>query len=270
MSETEVIKSPVVFAVTNQKGGVGKTTTSINLSAALAASGVRCLLIDLDPQANATAGLGISKSRSASVYDVIIGEMPLGQTVIPTVQSGLDLVPSATDLAGAEIELVPAMAREYRLGNAIEALEADYEAIIVDCAPSLGLLTLNALAAADQIIVPVQCEYLALEGLSQLTSTLEAVRRSLNPRLNLGGLLLTMYDSRTKLCRQVAAEVRGHFSNTFSTVIPRSIRLSEAPSHGLPINLYAGSSLAAKAYRSFATEITGEFLSKRAKSEVRT
>ncbi len=263
-------KPPIVFAITNQKGGVGKTTTAINLSAMLAAAGIRCLLIDLDPQANATAGLGISKDTSASVYDVIIGELPLAQIVIQTVQPRLDLAPSAADLAGAEVELVPAMAREFRLRNAIAALESDYDAIIVDCAPSLGLLTLNALAAAEQILVPVQCEYLALEGLSQLTSTLDAVRRALNPDLNLGGLLLTMYDSRTKLCQQVADEVRGHFSKTFTTVIPRSVRLSEAPSHGLPINLYAGSSPAAKAYKALTKEITANFLSTRTKSEVGT
>ncbi len=270
MSELTESRARVVFAVTNQKGGVGKTTTAINLTAALAASGVRCLLIDLDPQANATAALGISKARTSSVYDVIMGELPLAQTVIQDVQPGLDLAPSTADLAGAEVELVPAMAREFRLRNAIADLESDYESIIVDCAPSLGLLTLNALAAADQILVPVQCEYLALEGLGQLTSTLDAVRRALNPELNLGGLLLTMYDSRTKLCQQVAAEVRGHFSNTFSTVIPRSIRLSEAPSHGLPINLYAGSSPAAKAYKALAKEISANFLSTRTKSEVGT
>ncbi len=270
MNDVTTPQAPIVFAITNQKGGVGKTTTAINLSATLAASGVRCLLIDLDPQANATAGLRISKNRPASVYDVIIGELPLAQTVVQTVQAQLDLAPSAADLAGAEVELVPAMAREFRLRNAIEALESDYEVIVVDCAPSLGLLTLNALAAADQILVPVQCEYLALEGLSQLTSTLEAVRRALNPELNLGGLLLTMYDSRTKLCQQVATEVRDHFPNTFDTVIPRSIRLSEAPSHGLPINLYAGSSPAAKAYKALAKEITSTFLSTRAKSEVGT
>jgi chromosome partitioning protein len=194
------------------------------------------------------------------VYDVLIDEMPLADVIMKTVQEGLDLAPSGPDLAGAEVELVPAMAREQRLRRALDGVLDRYEAILVDCPPSLGLLTLNALNAADEVLVPVQCEYLALEGLGQLTGTLEAVRRNLNPRLHLGGLLLTMYDSRTKLCQQVADEVRRHFAATFKTVVPRSVRLSEAPSHGLPINQYAGSSTAAKAYAAFAGEVIERLL----------
>jgi chromosome partitioning protein len=248
-------KRAVIIVLANQKGGVGKTTTAINLGAELAANGVSCLLVDLDPQANATAGLGRSRGDGATVYEVLIEDLPLAEVIVPTVQPGLELAPSGPDLAGAEVELVPAMAREQRLRRALDSVAGRYDAIIVDCPPSLGLLTLNALTAADEVLVPVQCEYLALEGLGQLTGTLEAVRRNLNPKLHLGGLLLTMYDSRTNLSQQVAEEVRRHFPATFATVIPRSVRVSEAPSHGLPISLYAGSSPAAKAYAAFAAEV---------------
>ena len=250
----------VILAIANQKGGVGKTTTAINLGAELASRGISCLLVDLDPQANATAGLGLGGRDAPRVYDVIIDQVPLGDVIIGTPQAGLDLAPSGPDLAGAEVELVPAMAREQRLKAALDGIAAQYEVVIVDCPPSLGLITLNALTAADAVLVPVQCEYLALEGLGQLTRTVEAVRRALNPSLTLGGLLLTMYDPRTNLCQQVAAEVRSHFGQTFRTVIPRSVRVSEAPSHGLPLNLYAGSTPAAKAYAAFAGEVIERFL----------
>jgi chromosome partitioning protein len=260
----------VIIALANQKGGVGKTTTAVNLGADLASRGIACLLIDLDPQANATAALGLTDRDRASVYDVLIDDTPLSGVIVATVQEGLDLAPAGPDLAGAEVELVPAMAREQRLRRALDAVLDRYDAVIVDCPPSLGLLTLNALNTADEVLVPVQCEYLALEGLGQLTGTLEAVRRNLNPRLHLGGLLLTMYDSRTKLCQQVAAEVRRHFPATFKTVIPRSVRLSEAPSHGLPINQYAASSNAAKAYAAFADEVVERLLPARVqKSKVK-
>jgi chromosome partitioning protein len=250
----------VVFAMANQKGGVGKTTTAINLGAELAVRGVPVLLVDLDPQANSTAGLGLARQGGTTVYDVLINQQPLADAIIDTVQPGLSLAPSGPDLAGAEVELVPAMAREQRLLRALESVADRYAVIIVDCPPSLGLLTLNALTAADEVLVPVQCEYLALEGLSQLTNTLEAVRGNLNARLHLGGLLLTMYDARTNLCQQVAQEVRSHFTETFETVIPRSVRLSEAPSHGLPIGLYDGRSTAAKAYGALADEVIERFV----------
>jgi chromosome partitioning protein len=255
--------SRLVIAIANQKGGVGKTTTAINLGAELATAGVSCLLIDVDPQANATAGLGLSRHGGPTVYDVLINDEPIEKTILRTPQEGLGLVPSGPDLAGAEVELVPVMAREQRLKRAIEAFEGNYEVVIIDCPPSLGLLTLNALNAADQVLVPVQCEYLALEGLSQLTGTLEAVRRNLNTRLNLGGLLLTMYDSRTNLGQQVVAEVRSHFPSTFKTMIPRSVRVSEAPSHGLPIGMYAPGSPGAIAYTAFAEEVIETFLPQR-------
>lgn len=269
MTEADNRPAPVVFAIANQKGGVGKTTTAINLGADLAARGVRTLIIDLDPQANATAGLGLSNPDRVSVYDVMLEETPLNAVVIETPQENLMLAPSGPDLAGAEVELVPAMAREQRLRNAIAAHGRGFDVIIIDCAPSLGLLTLNGLTAAEHVLVPVQCEYLALEGLSQLMRTLEAVKRALNPQLNLGGLLLTMYDNRTSLSRQVADEVRNHFANTFETVIPRSVRLSEAPSHGLPINQYAASSPAALAYSAFADEVIKTFLPNHSRSEVK-
>jgi chromosome partitioning protein len=259
----------VILAIANQKGGVGKTTTAINLGAELASKGIRVLLIDLDPQANATAGLGMRGGDNPTVYDVVIDQVALSDVIVPTQQAGLDLAPSGPDLAGAEVELVPAMAREQRLKNALAALDGRYDCILIDCAPSLGLLTLNALTAADAVLVPVQCEYLALEGLGQLTQTLEAVRRALNPALKLGGLLLTMYDSRTKLCQDVAAEVRSHFSQTFRTAIPRSVRVSEAPSHGLPIGKYAASSPGAKAYAAFAAEVIETFLPNAAKVEAK-
>ena len=211
----------------------------------------------------------LSDGDRASIYDVVIDDAPLASVIIATPQEGLGLAPSGPDLAGAEVELVSAMARELRLRRAIEALEAEYDLILIDCPPSLGLLTLNALTAAEEVIVPVQCEYLALEGLGQLTRTLEAVRRNLNPHLNLGGLLLTMYDNRTNLCQQVAAEVRSHFPNTFKTVIPRSVRVSEAPSHGLPIGLYAAGSPAAKAYAAFAGEVIDTFLTNSSKVEAK-
>jgi chromosome partitioning protein len=245
-----------VIALANQKGGVGKTTTAINLGASLAKRGRRILIFDFDPQANSSAGLGV-RVESGTTYDVVINDVPASKIVVETPIDGLFLAPANPGLAGAEVELVPMLAREFRLKRALEDIRGAYDLVLIDCPPSLGLLTVNALAAADEVIVPVQCEYLALEGLGQLTQTLELVRRNLNPSLRLRGLLLTMFDSRTNLSQQVADEVRAHFANTFKTVIPRSVRLSEAPSHGMPIAKYDPSSRANRAYDELAEELIG-------------
>ncbi|MEX0786552.1 MAG: AAA family ATPase [Dehalococcoidia bacterium] len=244
-----------VMALANQKGGVGKTTTAINLSDALARAGHDVLLVDVDPQANATAGLGITASPGKTSYELIAEEAKLADVVVATERERLSIVPSTSDLAGAEVELAGAMAREYRLKRALEGALESYRFVLIDCPPSLGLLTVNALAAADEVIVPVQCEYLALEGLGQFTNTLELVRRNLNHQLVLRGLLLTMFDRRTTLSQQVADEVRKHFPNTFRTVIPRSVRLGEAPSHGLPIHAYDPRSTGSAAYDALAGEV---------------
>jgi chromosome partitioning protein len=243
-----------VIALANQKGGVGKTTTAINLGAALARRGKRVLIFDFDPQANSSAGLGI-RAQGLTTYEVVIEGAHARDAAVPTSVEGLMLVPATPSLAGADVELVPMMAREFRLKRALDHVRDGYDYVLIDCPPSLGLLTVNALTAADEVIVPVQCEYLALEGLSQLTATLELVRRNLNSSLKLRGLLLTMFDGRTNLSQQVADEVRKHFSNTFKAVIPRSVRLSEAPSHGIPISTYDPSSRASRAYDDLAEEL---------------
>jgi len=249
-----------VYAVANQKGGVGKTTTVINLGAYLAAAGKRILLVDADPQANATSSLGIDKdSLRRSVYNAIIGDMPLENVLILTKRLGLDLIPAAPALAGAEIELVSMLSREHRLRKALEPLRERYDYVLIDCPPSLGLLTINALTAADKVIIPIQCEYLPMEGLTQLLHSVELVRRNLNPSLSIKGLLMTMFDVRTNLAQQVVDEVRKHFPNsTFRTVVPRSVRLSEAPSYGEPIMDYAPSSQGAVAYQALAREISSD------------
>ena len=244
-----------VLALANQKGGVGKTTTAINLGAALASRGHSILIIDIDPQANATAGLGMRAPSGASTYELLLEERALAEVAHSTQFEHLFVVPASADLAGAEVELTAVMAREFRLKRAIEGEIDSYQFVIVDCPPSVGLLTVNALTAADEVIVPVQCEYLALEGLGQMMDTLERVRRNLNRQLRLRGLLLTMYDRRTNLSQQVAEEVRSHFPSTFRTVIPRSVRLSEAPSHGLPISAYDPASAACAAYDALAGEV---------------
>lgn len=243
------------IAIANQKGGVGKTTTAISLGAALAGMGRRVLLIDLDPQGNATSGLGESRERAASIHGVLLREAPVQEAIIPTSVPGLDLMPSSSDMAGAEVELVPAMAREHRLRSALEQIQG-YDVILIDCPPSLGLLTINALTAADEVVVPVQAEYLALEGLAQLLATIEAVRARLNQKLAILAVLVTMSDRRNRLSIQVAEEVRRHFPEVMAkTQIPRSVRLAEAPSHGKPISSYDPASRASEAYAEFAREI---------------
>ena len=244
-----------VFAVVNQKGGVGKTTTAVNLAASLAASERSTLLVDFDPQANATSAYGATGSLP-HVYDALIGDRAMKEMTRGTELPYLHLVPSGRDLYGAEIELVSAINRERRLERALSEIRDDYEIVLIDCPPSLGLLTLNALTAADGIIIPLQCEYYALEGLAGLLETVELVRRELNPGLALEGVLLTMADARNNLSRQVEEEVRRHFGpQAYQTVIPRNVRLSEAPSHGKPILLYDARSTGATAYLELATEI---------------
>lgn len=245
-----------IIAVANQKGGVGKTTTAVNLSAALAQLKRRVLLIDCDPQGNATSGLGIDKtSLEQSVYDVLVDRANLGDIIIHT-DYELDIVPAVMDLAGAEVELVEAEDKLYRLKNAITPIKGIYDYIIIDCPPSLGHVTLNALTAADSVLLPLQCEFYALEGLSQLMSTIEMVREQFNPELSIEGLVLTMYDGRTNLSQQVEAEVRSHFPDqVYETKIPRNVRLSEAPSYGQPIFAYAASSKGARAYKELAREV---------------
>ena len=244
-----------IIAVVNQKGGVGKTTTAVNLTAALHDLGLKVLLCDFDPQANATSGLGVDKRKiKYSVYDVTINDVPLESAIIQT-KFG-DVLPSAADLAGATVELIGADHRERQLEKVLLKAKGAYDLIFVDCPPSLELLTLNGLCAADGILVPVQCEYYALEGLSDLMSTLRMVKRKLNPRLEIFGVALTMFDGRTNFSTQVAQEVRKHFpGKVFTTVIPRNIRLAEAPSHGLPVTTYDRSSRGAVAYRAMAEEI---------------
>ncbi|MFN8049867.1 MAG: AAA family ATPase [Acidimicrobiales bacterium] len=248
---------PRVIALANQKGGVGKTTTTINLGAALAEQDHRTLIIDLDPQGNATTGLGInSRALDYSVYDVLLAEVPLEDCVESTSVKNLFIAPASLDLAGAEIELVPAMSREMRLRNAINRVKDDYDYVLIDCPPSLGLLTVNALAAADEVMVPIQCEYYALEGLGQLIRNINLVQRNLNTSLELSSIILVMYDGRTKLAEQVSTEVREHFGNLVCrNVIPRNIRLSEAPSYGQPITTFDPSSRGAVAYRELAREV---------------
>ena len=244
-----------IIAVVNQKGGVGKTTTAINLTAALHSRGVRVLLCDFDPQANATSGLGVDKRKiKYSVYDVTINGVPAEQAIVHTEYG--DVLPSHADLAGAGVELIATEQREMALEKALKSLKNKYDIIFIDCPPSLELLTLNGLCAADGILVPVQCEYFALEGLSDLMGTLRMVKKRLNPRLEIFGVALTMFDGRTNFSTQVAQEVRRHFpGKVFTTVIPRNIRLAEAPSHGLPITAYDRSSKGSVAYKAMAEEV---------------
>jgi chromosome partitioning protein len=244
-----------VVTFVNQKGGVGKTTSAVSLAAALARQGHKVLLVDLDPQSNATSAVGIQGEGIPGIYDALIEEADIHPCITRVQAEGFDLVPSSRALSGAEVELVPAMARERRLAAALHPVMDEYEFIFVDCPPSLGLLTINALTATQYVIIPVQCEYMALEGLSRLTETLDLVRRNLNSSLTVLGVILTMFDIRTRLSQQVADEVREHFPRTFETMVPRAVRLSEAPSHGQSIFLYEPGGRSAFAYNELANEV---------------
>ena len=249
---------PLIVAVANQKGGVGKTTTSVNLAASLAAADKATLLIDCDPQGNASSGVGVKKSDvEVSIYDVLIGRAKLGQAIMRSPVKGLDVVPATQDLVAAELELVDERDRAIRLKLAIEEVAGNYDYVLIDCPPSLGLLTVNALSAAHRVLVPLQCEYYALEGLTHLMATIDRIKSSTNPGLGVEGVVLTMFDGRNSLTHQVADEVKKHF-RVFETVIPRNVRLSEAPSHGLPALLYDAQSKGAQAYLSLAREFIGD------------
>lgn len=246
-----------MIALANQKGGVGKTTTSVNLSSSLAFLGKKVLLVDIDPQGNASSGVGINKGEiEHCVYDVLVDDVALKDVIKPTAMETLEVVPATIQLAGAEVELVPAISREIRLKKAIDSVRDNYDYVIIDCPPSLGLLTLNALTASDTVLIPVQCEYYALEGLSQLLNTIRIVQKHLNADLQIEGVLLTMLDARTNLGIQVIDEVKKYFQNkVFETIIPRNIRLSEAPSHGKPIILYDDKSRGSEVYVDLAKEV---------------
>lgn len=254
---THVVGQTKVIAIINQKGGVGKSTTAINLSAALGEMGKQVLLIDLDPQGNSSSGLGVEKNRvSRCIYDALLNDIPLTDIIIPDVSKGLDVVPATINLAGAEVELVSEMARENRLKDAIGPMRGRYDYVFIDCPPSLGLLTINALVAADKLLIPIQCEFYALEGVTKLLDSMKRVKSRLNPSLDIYGVLLTMFDSRTTLSRQVSDEVRRFFGKiVFETSIPRTVKLSEAPSFGQPITQYDPTGKGAQSYIDLAKEV---------------
>ena len=254
--EPPVTRHATVVALANQKGGVGKSTTTINLGAGLALQGERVLLVDIDPQANTTSGLGIDRERlTRTIYHILIEDIPVEDVMEPTSMRDLFVLPSSIELAGAEIELVSLLARETRLRNALEKVRADFDFILVDCPPSLGLLSINGLTAADEVMIPIQCEYYALEGVGLLMRNIGLVRQQLNPELEVEGMLLTMYDGRTTLSSDVVRQVREHFGDTtYRTVVPRTVRLSEAPSYGEPIEAFDPMSRGAIAYREVARE----------------
>ena len=254
---THVVGQTKVIAIINQKGGVGKSTTAINLSAALGEMGKQVLLIDLDPQGNSSSGLGVEKNRvSRCIYDALLNDIPLTDIIIPDVSKGLDVVPATINLAGAEVELVSEMARENRLKDAIGTMRGRYDYVFIDCPPSLGLLTINALVAADKLLIPIQCEFYALEGVTKLLDSMKRVKSRLNPLLDIYGVLLTMSDNRTTLSRQVSDEVRRYFGKiVFETSIPRTVKLSEAPSFGQPITQYDPTGKGAQSYIDLAKEV---------------
>lgn len=244
-----------IISIANQKGGVGKTTTAINLSTILAKKGKKVLMIDADPQGNATSGVGVDKDVETSVYDLLVNDIEAKDAIQKTEIRNLSICPSNINLAGAEVELVSMMSREYRLKEKLDTIKDDYDYIIIDCPPSLGLITLNSFTASDSVLIPVQCEYYALEGLGQLLNTINLVKKHLNKRLQVEGALLTMYDIRTNLSNQVVKEVKGYFGErVYKTVIPRNVRLSEAPSYGMPISVYDPKSKGAKSYEKFVKE----------------
>jgi chromosome partitioning protein len=247
-----------IICIANQKGGVGKTTTSINLSSALASLGKRVLIVDMDPQGNASSGLGIKRfeSQDNNIYHVLIGEKTVAETIQKTNETNLFIIPATPDLVGAEIELVDIPQREFRLKSALQNIHDQFDYVLIDCPPSLGLLTLNALSAANSFLVPLQCEYYALEGLSQLLNTAGLVKKSLNPNLHIEGIVLTMFDTRNNLSHQVVTEIRNHFAEkVFESIIPRNVRLSEAPSHGQSIHYYDAKSIGALKYHELAKEL---------------
>ncbi len=250
------MKLSKIIAVVNQKGGVGKTTTTVNLCAALAKKGKKVLLIDEDPQGNATSGVGVSKDREKSTYDIIINETELDEVIVGSCVKKLDICPSNIDLAGAEVELVSMLSRESRLKEKLENIKEKYDYIFIDCPPSLGLLTINALTAADSLMIPIQCEYYALEGVGQLMNTVNLIKKQLNKRLYIEGVVLTMNDARTNLSNQVISEVKKFFKdNVYKTIIPRNVKLSEAPSFEMPITTYAPLSKGARCYEKLAQEV---------------
>ena len=246
-----------IISVVNQKGGVGKTTTTINLASYIAKKNKKVLLVDLDPQGNATTGIGIEKGElNNSIYDILLNDIEPEEVIIKTEYNNIDVIPAKIELAGAEVELVGKISREYKLKKSLNKIKGNYDLIIIDCPPSLGLLTLNALTASKNVIIPIQCEFYALEGVSQLLNTIDLVKEELNETLELGGIILTMYDSRLKLSEEVKLEVENYFKDkVFKTVIPRNIKLSEAPSYGRPIDKYDGNCRGAKAYENLAEEV---------------